>query len=105
MTSAEEILWERIRAGKLNKIKFRRQHLAGKYILDFYCYQYKLVIELDGEVHDCKDQIERDLGRTEDLMDLGLNVLRFKNDEVLENSDHVLSLILNHIEILKRTQK
>ncbi len=101
MTSSEQILWEKIRAGRLNGLKFRRQHPAGKYILDFYCHEFKLVIELDGEIHSDKDQIERDKGRTEDLIDLGMSMLRFKNDEIINNPNHILTLILNHIENLK----
>lgn len=102
MTSSEQILWEKIRAGRLNGLKFRRQHPAGKYILDFYCHEYKFGIELDGEIHSDMDQMERDKGRTEDLIDLGMSVLRFNNDEIINNTNHILTQILNHIENLKR---
>lgn len=101
MTFSEQILWEKVRAGKLNGLKFRRQHPAGKYILDFYCHEFKLVIELDGEIHSDKDQIERDKGRSEDLIDMGMSILRFRNDEIINNPNHILTLILNHLEKLK----
>ncbi|MEB2777548.1 DUF559 domain-containing protein [Algoriphagus sp. D3-2-R+10] len=63
LTPAEAVLWERLRANRLNGLHFRRQHPIYKYILDFYCDQFQFAIELDGEMHQLKDQIEMDKER------------------------------------------
>lgn len=96
-TEAEQILWEKLRAGRFQGVKFRRQHPISKFIVDFYCHQYKLVIELDGEVHQEKDQKERDLGREEELRDLGLRIIRFSNDSVIYDMEYVLGEIMRNI--------
>ncbi len=101
LTPAESILWERIRANRLNDYHFRRQHPISKYILDFYCHQYCLGIELDGEIHDRNDQKARDVARQEDLKALGIHILRFKNSFVIQETDEVLKLILVEIEHIK----
>ncbi|SNS23588.1 Very-short-patch-repair endonuclease [Belliella buryatensis] len=102
MTIAEQVLWERLRAGRLNGLNFRRQHPTSKYIVDFYCHQYKLVIELDGEVHLEKDQKERDFSREEELKNLGLHIIRFTNESVLHETNEVLFKILDKISELKK---
>ncbi len=102
MTIAEQVLWERLRAGRLNGLNFRRQHPISKYIVDFYCHQYKLVIELDGNVHQEKDQKERDLGREEELKSLGLHIIRFSNESVLHDTNEVHFKILDKISQLKK---
>lgn len=93
MTPAEQILWEKLRANRFNGLHFRRQHPISKFVVDFYCHQYQLVIELDGEVHEEKNQIERDLGREEELKALGLQILRFSNDTVIYDVEYVLGEI------------
>lgn len=60
MTKAEKLLWHELRASKLGGHKFRRQHPIDKFIVDFYCHEAKLVVELDGEVHDFEDVKKRD---------------------------------------------
>ncbi len=102
MTPSEQVLWEKLRANRLNGLHFRRQHPISKYIVDFYCHQFQLVIELDGEVHQEKDQQELDKGREEDLQNLGLNILRFSNQDVLYETQMVLTTILNEIEKIKK---
>lgn len=101
MTDSEILLWEKLRSGRLNKLKFRRQHPVSKYIVDFYCHAYGLVIELDGEIHQEKDHIERDLGRQEDLESLRLSVIRFSNREVINELSNVLIKIIRSIEGFK----
>ncbi|MBN7817533.1 endonuclease domain-containing protein [Algoriphagus pacificus] len=103
LTPSESILWERLRAKRLNNLHFRSQHPISKYILDFYCHQYQLGIELDGEVHDNFDQKERDKARQEDLNALGILVLRFKNQFVIQETEEVLRLILLEIEKIKKS--
>ncbi len=92
-TNAEEILWERIRNKKLTGLKFRRQHPLYNYIADFYCHEKKLVIELDGAVHATEDNAEYDKGRTYEMQQLGVTLIRFWNDEVLNDIENVLAAV------------
>ena len=95
-TTAEELLWEVLRDRQLDGIKFRRQHPMARFILDFYCSSARLVIELDGAVHDL--QQERDEARTSALEGRGLRVIRFRNEEVFDALPSVLERILAAVE-------
>ena len=101
-TDAEKLLWAELRNRKLNGLKFRRQHPIDKYIADFYCHERKLVIELDGAIHDEKENIDYDNARTFELKDLSINVLRFRNDEVINNTDGVLQKIAEVADMLSK---
>jgi very-short-patch-repair endonuclease len=101
-TEAEELLWAELRNRKLNGLKFRRQHPIDKYIADFYCHERKLVIELDGAVHDAKENADYDKARTFELKDLGINVLRFRNDEVINRLECVLQKIAKVADMLNK---
>jgi len=101
-TDAEKLLWAELRNRKLNGLKFRRQHPIDKYIADFYCHERKLVIELDGAIHDEKENIDYDKARTFELKDLSINVLRFRNDEVINNTDGVLQKIAEVADMLSK---
>jgi type I restriction enzyme M protein len=92
-TTAEAILWEMLRDRRFNDLKFRRQHQIGDYISDFYCHEKSLVIELDGPVHEGATQKVHDRKRDAYLRGLGHNVLRFSNDQVLNNPEKVLSKV------------
>ena len=85
------MLWEAIRSVYLREIRFRAQHLVGVWILDFYCPKLKLVIEVDGKSHE--SQSEYDAIRTATLESHGYRVLRFKNEEVLNDLQNVLGRI------------
>lgn len=98
MTKSEQILWNRLKANNLNGLKFRRQHPIYCYIVDFYCHQHKLVIELDGEYHSKSNQKLIDGFRDEELKKLGLTVLRFTDQQVISETENVISSILNQIE-------
>jgi very-short-patch-repair endonuclease len=91
MTPAERRLWSAIRNGTLLGAKFRRQHLVGRFVLDFYCPLAKLAIEVDGEIH--THQAEYDDARTVYLESYGIRVIRFQNDEVLQDLPRVLDRI------------
>ena len=92
MTPAEELLWGRLRRKQLNGLKFRRQHPLGPFIADFYCAKYRLVVEIDGDVH--KGQREYDIVRTEWFEAHGYRVIRFRNDDVIKDIETVLTAIL-----------
>jgi very-short-patch-repair endonuclease len=92
LTPAETMLWQALRNRQLNGLKFRRQHPVGQFIVDFYCPEHQLIIELDGAIHD--RQIEYDTARTEQLQAFGYQVLRFQNEEILMNLPSVLEQIL-----------
>ncbi len=95
-TPAEQILWQCLRGRRLFDTKFRRQHNIGQYIVDFYCYNAKLVIEVDGKIHDLPRQKERDLDRENWLKSHGLTVIRFTNEEVFDNLEMVLNKIVDY---------
>ena len=83
MTEAERVLWHALRGDGIPGMKFRRQHAIGRFVLDFYCPMYRLALEVDGGVHDDANQAEYDALRTEALAQLGIRVLRFRNEDVL----------------------
>jgi very-short-patch-repair endonuclease len=93
LTPAEAALWTALQRSKLAGRKFRRQHSIGPYVVDFYCASERLVVELDGAVHNGGKQAARDLARTRFLSSLGLHVVRIENREIFENPDGVLALI------------
>ncbi len=93
LTAAEKILWEKIRNRKLRGLKFRRQHPIKKYIADFYCAEYKVVIELDGGIHNNSEVKDNDQVRTHDLEKSGICVIRFTNEEVMGDVCGVLKRI------------
>jgi very-short-patch-repair endonuclease len=93
MTESEVILWEQLRNRKLKGYKFRRQYPVASYIVDFYCHECRLIVELDGEIHKQNDNPEYDKGRASELESLGLRIVRFTNEEVEED----ISLVLNKI--------
>ena len=76
LTPAESQLWNALRGRKLGGLKFRRQHPVGRFILDFFCAEYRLVVEVDGEIH--ATQIEHDTERTRLLGEFGYRVIRFR---------------------------
>ena len=102
MTPAEEILWKYIHINAW-KLKFRRQHPIWNYVADFYCHSIKLVIELDGSIHDGEDVKRNDEARENHLKEFGLTVLRFKNEEVFNNINSVIKSISRTIENLRNT--
>ncbi|CAD0219562.1 MULTISPECIES: endonuclease domain-containing protein [Planktothrix] len=83
MTPEEKILWEQLRRNNLNGLHFRRQQIIDGFIVDFYCHQAQLVIEMDGEIHDL--QVESDQERDAILTARGLKIFRIKNQEIRQN--------------------
>ena len=91
-TEPEILLWERLKGNQLG-VKFRQQHPFSIYILDFYCHELGLSIELDGLIHLKSDQLEKDRNRTEHLEDLGVFEIRILNEEIYNSTDQVLERI------------
>lgn len=90
-TDAEHLIWQLLRAKRFMNLKFRRQHVIAPYIMDFYCHELGLVIELDGGQHGTDEAIEYDTERTKFLKALDLKVVRYWNHDVLKNTESVLS--------------
>ncbi len=97
-TPAEKRLWGKLRNSPLVGKKFRRQHSVYNYILDFYCPQHQLAIELDGDSHFTESGMKYDAKRTTFLNEVGIQVLRFTNNEVLENLESVLERIRKNLD-------
>jgi PncC family amidohydrolase len=93
-TEAEKVMWEIVRGRKLAGYKFRRQHIVGNYIADFVCIPERLIIEVDGLIHQVPENKKSDEERTKDLNRLGFEVIRFTNEQVLHDADTVLNKIL-----------
>ena len=96
MTAAEITLWSRLNNSQLG-VRFKSQHPIDIFIADFYCHEYKLVVELDGEVH--KLQKDYDEGRTAELERLGIKVIRFTNEEVFTDIENVVKKIKNSLTL------
>jgi very-short-patch-repair endonuclease len=92
-TPAEEILWQALRRKQLSGLKFYRQVAIDRFVVDFYCPSKLLIIELDGDIHEEKNQKDHDLLRDVFLHEKGLHVLRFTNDEVVQGLKDVLRKI------------
>jgi very-short-patch-repair endonuclease len=95
LTPAEAALWDLIKHRKLEGRKFRRQHSIGNYILDFYCPDEKLAIELDGEDHYWEEGIQKDKRKTVFMASHGIEILRFENLLVFQDTEFVLKTIVN----------
>ena len=94
-TDAESLMWQLLRAKRFMNLKFLLQHVIAPYIVDFYCHELGLVLELDGSQHNKEDGRAYDAERTKFLEALGLKVVRYRNYEVLEQTDVVLEDLWN----------
>jgi len=91
LTKSEQVLWELIRKKETLGYRFRRQHPLGNYILDFYNHKLKLCVEIDGIYHNLDEQQEKDIEREEFLKYNGIRTVRFTNEQVLSQTQEVLS--------------
>ena len=98
-TDAEALMWSLVRGRRLLGLKFRRQHAVGRYILDFYCDELQLAVELDGGQH--QDHANYDAERTERLEKQGIRVLRFWNNDVMTQTEVVMTDLFNKIQALQ----
>jgi len=96
LTDAEQKLWQKLRNKQINAHKFRRQFVLGNYIVDFICLEKRLIIEVDGGQH--MENVDYDLQRDEWLKSQNFKVLRFWNNQVLNEIDSVLEVIVKDLE-------
>lgn len=96
-TETEKLMWFHLRGKRFINIKFKRQQIIGKYIVDFVCFKYKLIIELDGGQHPEEINIQKDLIRTKFLQDQGFKVLRYLDNDVFNHIEDVLEDIFRNI--------
>ena len=92
-TKAEATLWEQLRNRKICGYKFRRQQILEEMIVDFFCAEKKIIIELDGPYHDDPIQKVKDANRDQELTDLGFHVYRFTNDQITNDLENTISQI------------
>lgn len=91
MTYHEKLLWEKLKGKQICGVRFRRQHPISLFIVDFYCHEARLVVEVDGEIH--YDRIDYDDGRSAEMERFGIKVIRFTNFEVENNIRKVIRRI------------
>ncbi len=96
MTPAEKVLWEALRGNRLGGRHFRRQQIIAGYIVDFYCHQAFLVVEVDGPIH--KQQVEYDSERDRILREMGLKIIHVTNEDVVNDLPAVLNKIQGDLE-------
>jgi len=97
-TPPENLLWSCLRKNRMQDVGFRRQHPIGPYVADFYCFEKKLIIEVDGEVHSIPQQARKDQDRQQYLEAKGFHVLRFTARDVMSNLEGVLVSISLYLE-------
>jgi len=97
MTKAEIILWSRLRMRQIGGLKFRRQQPVLDYIVDFYCHNLRLIIEVDGEIHNLPEHIKSDITRNRMLTNNGYKIIHFSNHEIETNLDFSLLKIKSFI--------
>ena len=98
LTTAEAVLWKNLQGSRMAGKKFRRQHSVGKYVLDFYCPECQLAVELDGEAHFTSIRAEYDVAREEFIKSLKIRTVRFENRLVFENLEGVLETIKERLK-------
>lgn len=96
-TPAEDVFWGMVRDRRFMNLIFRRQHQIGDYVVDFFCLEEKLIVELDGEVHNTTERQRIDKKRDSYLNSLGFKILRFSNDELFKYPENVLKKIASEI--------
>jgi cyclase len=97
-TPAEDLMWQILRNRKVLNCKFKRQQPLGGFIVDFYCHEALLVVELDGSIHDLDHIKKRDAWREAKIVAMGMTVIRFTNERVFSEADRVVEEIGRHLQ-------
>jgi very-short-patch-repair endonuclease len=105
MTPMEKVLWQKLRNKNIMGVNFRRQHPIFFFIADFYCHELRLVIEVDGPIHQLKERAEKDRNRTTEFDRFGIKVIRFTNQEIKCNIKYVIKRIREEINQRKLYQE
>jgi len=92
-TESEKLLWSRLHKNQILGLQFRRQHPINRFIADFYCPKIKLIIEVDGSIHELPEYQAHDIGRSEILNDFGITVIRFTNEQIIEEINSIIDQI------------
>ena len=100
-TPAEKVLWLELRHKQVRGYRFRRQHPIDRFVVDFYCREARLVIEVDGSIHDSPEAIDYDEARQRFLEDRGLHLLRFSNEQVIRETARVFEVIEDYLSRLQ----
>ena len=99
-TEAEKMLWAKLSRNQILGLQFRRQHPINRFIVDFYCVKIKLVIEVDGSIHELPENKVYDIGRSQILNDFGITVIRFSNDQIIDDIEGTIIKIRKKVEQL-----
>lgn len=105
MTRSEKIMWNALRNRQFLGLKFRRQHLIEGYLVDFYCHELQLAIEIDGSVHKYEDQMNQDVERQKIIEEKGIKFFRTSDEEVKYSISVVLNNLENYIQDLNKNLK
>lgn len=101
MPNAEKMLWESLRRRQIVNKRFLRQYGVGRYVIDFYCPEIKLALEIDGNTHDSEDEKKYDKNRQSEIENFGIQFLRIKNDDIFGRIEDVIKKIERKIQELK----
>lgn len=101
MTYSEKIVWMFLRKNQM-KVRFLRQYSVDNYVIDFYCPQLKLAVEIDGDIHDLPEQKEYDIERQKHIEQFGIKFIRIKNEELFGNPNKAFDKIENYIKTLTK---
>jgi very-short-patch-repair endonuclease len=99
-TEAEKMLWTKLCRNQMLGLQFRRQHPINRFIVDFYCVKVKLVIEVDGKIHDIRENRVYDIGRSQILNDFEITVIRFTNEMIIGGLENAIKIIESTVKQL-----
>jgi very-short-patch-repair endonuclease len=99
-TEAEKMLWTKLCRNQMLGLQFRRQHPINRFIVDFYCVKVKLVIEVDGKIHDIPENRVYEIGRSQILNDFEITVIRFTNEMIIGDLENVIKIIESTVKQL-----
>ncbi len=99
MTEPEKIFWSKVGSRQFYNLKFRRQHAIGNYVVDFYCPEKELIVEIDGDTHAAEIIMEQDKVRERYLKSLGYSIIRYNNRDIINNVEGVFEDLIGKLQI------